>query len=185
MTHQQRRTSPDISLQSKVRPVQLGRTYTFAIHGLGHSGEGVGRVDEFTVFVRYALPGETVTVEIEEVRKNFARGKIVRIEQTDRQRIAPPCLVYEACGGCQLQHLSYAGQLMAKHRMVTDAVQRIGKLDEVNVGDVLGMESPWHYRNKAQFPIGAQGRKIITGCFCSRYAPHCSNRTMPDSAYCQ
>lgn len=154
-------------LQQKVRPVQIGRTYTFAIHGLGHSGEGVGRVEGFTVFVRYALPGETVNAEIEEVRTNFARGRLLKVEQSDPQRVPPPCLVYESCGGCQLQHLSYMGQLKVKQQAVTDATQRIGKLDAVDVKEVLGMEHPWQYRNKAQFPIGRQGKEIVTGCFAT------------------
>ena len=151
----------------KVRPVQLGRTYTFSITGLGHSGEGVGRVEGFTVFVRYALPGETVTAVIDEVRTNFARGRLIRIEVTDPQRVNPQCPVYEACGGCQLQHLSYAGQLEAKYQSVQDSIQRIGKLMDVKIMPVLGMTDPWRYRNKAQFPVGCIGGEIITGCFAA------------------
>ena len=151
----------------KVRPVQLGRTYTFSITGLGHSGEGVGRVEGFTVFVRYALPGETVTAVIDEVRTNFARGRLIRIEVTDPQRVNPQCPVYEACGGCQLQHLSYAGQLEVKRQAVQDSIQRIGKLMDVKTMPVLGMTDPWRYRNKAQFPVGCIGGEIITGCFAA------------------
>ena len=151
----------------KVRPVQLGRTYTFSITGLGHSGEGVGRVEGFTVFVRYALPGETVTAVIDEVRTNFARGRLIRIEVADPQRVNPQCPVYEACGGCQLQHLSYAGQLEVKRQAVQDSIQRIGKLMDVKTMPVLGMTDPWRYRNKAQFPVGCIGGEIITGCFAA------------------
>lgn len=155
------------NLQEKVRPVQAGRTYTFPIDGLGHSGEGVGRCDGFTVFVPHALPGETVTTEITEVRTNFARGRLQQIETANPQRVAPPCPVYESCGGCQLQHLSYAGQLEAKRQSVRDALDRIGKLTAVPVQPVLGMELPWRYRNKAQFPVGWQGRQVVTGCYAS------------------
>ena len=151
----------------KVRPVQLGRTYTFSITGLGHSGEGVGRVEGFTVFVRYALPGETVTAVIDEVRTNFARGRLIRVEVADPQRVNPQCPVYEACGGCQLQHLSYAGQLEVKRQAVQDSIQRIGKLMDVKIMPVLGMTDPWRYRNKAQFPVGCIGGEIITGCFAA------------------
>ena len=156
-----------LNSNEKVRPVQLGRTYTFPITGLGHSGEGVGRAENFTVFVRYALPGETVTVAIEEVRANFARGRLLRVEQADPKRVIPPCPIYEACGGCQLQHLSYAGQLAAKFQSVQDAMQRIGKLTDVKINPVLGMEEPWRYRNKAQFPVGYSGSEIVTGCFAA------------------
>ena len=151
----------------KVRPVQLGRTYTFSINGFGHSGEGVGRIDGFTVFVRYALPGETVTVRIDEVRTNFARGTLVQVDAANPQRVSPPCPVYEACGGCQLQHLSYEGQLAVKRQAVQDALQRIGKLAEVPVQPVLGMTNPWRYRNKAQFPVGRRSDEIVTGCFAA------------------
>jgi 23S rRNA (uracil1939-C5)-methyltransferase len=155
------------NLQEKVRPVQAGRTYTFPIGGLGHSGEGVGRCEGFTVFVSHALPDETVTAEITEVRTNFARGRLQQIETANPQRVVPPCPVYESCGGCQLQHLSYAGQLAAKQQSVRDALDRIGKLTAVAVQPVLGMEQPWRYRNKAQFPVGRQGRQVITGCYAS------------------
>lgn len=149
----------------KVRPVQLGRTYTFAITGLGHSGEGVGRVEDFTVFIRYALPGETVTVMITEVRANFARGRLLSVANPHAQRVEAPCQVYEACGGCQLQHLSYAGQLAVKRQAVSDAMLRIGKLPDAEVKMVLGMDEPWHYRNKAQFPVGRKNGAFVTGCF--------------------
>ena len=75
--------------------------------------------------------------------------------------------MYESCGGCQLQHLSYAGQLAAKQQSVRDALDRIGKLTAVTVQPVLGMEQPWRYRNKAQFPVGRKGRQVITGCYAS------------------
>ena len=155
------------NLQEKVRPVQAGRTYTFPIGGLGHSGEGVGRCEGFTVFVPHALPGETITAEISEVRTNFARGRLLRVDTANPQRVAPPCAVYENCGGCQLQHLSYEGQLAVKQQSVRDALDRIGKLTAAPVQPVLGMEQPWRYRNKAQFPVGWQGRQVITGCYAS------------------
>jgi 23S rRNA (uracil1939-C5)-methyltransferase len=155
------------NLQEKVRPVQAGRTYTFPISGLGHSGEGVGRCEGFTVFVPHSLPGETVTAEINEVRTNFARGILRQVVVANPQRVTPPCPVYESCGGCQLQHLSYAGQLAAKQQSVRDALDRIGKLTAVAVQPVLGMEQPWRYRNKAQFPVGQQGGKVIAGCYAS------------------
>ncbi len=163
MSRQRQASNPN----EKVRPVQLGRTYTFPITGLGHSGEGVGRAEGFTVFVRYALPGETVTARIEEVRTNFARGRLLGVDVANPQRVTPPCPVYEACGGCQLQHLSYEGQLAAKYQSVQDAMQRIGKLTDVSIKPVLGMTDPWRYRNKAQFPVGYNGSEIVAGCYAT------------------
>ena len=167
MSRQKQKGHSQENANQKVRPVQIGRTYPFAIHGLGHSGEGVGRVEGFTVFVPYALPGETVFAEIEEVRANFARGRLIRVDQADPRRVTPACPVYEACGGCQLQHLSYEGQLAAKYRSVADAAARIGKLEKVKIKPVLGMQQPWRYRNKAQFPVGQCGQAVVTGCFAA------------------
>lgn len=146
-------------------PVQIARTYTVDIDSFAHGGEGVGRVDGFTVFVPGALPGETVQVRVDEVRKSFARATVQTVEVESPQRTVPPCPVYQECGGCQLQHLSYAGQLEAKRKMVTDAFSRIGGLPDVKILPVLGSENPWHYRNKAQFPVGWNERILVAGCY--------------------
>lgn len=167
MSRSQKKTPQRENAQQKVRPVQIGRTYPFAIDGLGHSGEGVGRYDGFTVFVPHALPGERITAEIVEVRANFARGRLMTIDHSNSQRVKPLCPVYETCGGCQLQHLSYEGQLAAKHQAVADAAIRIGKLDGVPIKPALGMDYPWRYRNKAQFPVGTRAGQTVTGCFAA------------------
>lgn len=146
-------------------PVKNGERYRIAISGLGHSGEGVGRVGDFTVFVPGALPGEIVDVEIATVKKTYAKGRVAAVLSPSADRRRPPCPVYEQCGGCQLQHLDYAAQLAAKQRQVSDAVSRIGRLDNVTVKPVLAAASPWHYRNKMQAPIGLAGSQIAIGCF--------------------
>ena len=136
------------------------------IAGVGHSGEGVGRYQDLTVFVPQALPGEIVETKITEVKKNYAKGKLVAVKQVSPDRMKPPCPVYEMCGGCQLQHLSYEGQLAIKHRQVHDAVIRIGKLSDVTIHPTLGAVHPWHYRNKMQFPVGTDaGGSIVIGCY--------------------
>lgn len=82
---------------------------TLKVTGLGSSGEGVGKTDGFTVFAHGALADETVEVELEQVKKNYASGKVTAILEASPERVEPLCPVYEACGGCQLQHLNYTG----------------------------------------------------------------------------
>lgn len=146
-------------------PVCKGRTYELQIDRLGTSGEGVGRYENFTVFVPNALPGETVSVIIEEVKNSYARGRIKQILHESVDRVAPLCELYEECGGCQLQHLSYEAQLHAKRAQVVDALIHIGKLPQIPVMETLRAEEPWNYRNKMQFPIGRNSGKIVIGCF--------------------
>ncbi|MDF2876317.1 MAG: rlmCD, partial [Sporomusa sp.] len=146
-------------------PVARGQSYTIEITGLGHSGEGVGRYQDFTVFVPHALPGETVAAVITTVKKTYAVGRLVTVRTPSPHRITPECVVYNQCGGCQLQHVSYEEQLQSKRQQVVDAVTRIGKLPEVVVHPVLGADSPWYYRNKMQFPVGQKNGKLVLGCY--------------------
>jgi 23S rRNA (uracil-5-)-methyltransferase rumA len=146
-------------------PVRKEETYELQIDRLGTSGEGVGRYDNFTVFVPNALPGETVSVVIEEVKNSYACGRIKQILHESVDRVAPLCELYEECGGCQLQHLSYEAQLRAKRAQVVDALTHIGKLPQIPVMETLRAEEPWNYRNKMQFPIGRNSGKIVIGCF--------------------
>ena len=146
-------------------PVRKEETYELQIDRLGTSGEGVGRYDSFTVFVPNALPCETVSVIIEEVKNSYARGRIKQILHESVDRVAPLCELYEECGGCQLQHLSYEAQLHAKRAQVVDALIHIGKLPQIPVMETLRAEKPWNYRNKMQFPIGRNSGKIVIGCF--------------------
>ena len=148
-------------------PVKKGDNIELQIAGLGSSGEGVGRYDGFTVFVHGALPEETVQAEIILVKKNYAIGKLIKIITASPDRVEPVCPVYAECGGCQLQHLSYSGQLRMKQQQVKDALTRIGHLD-TEVLPVIGCSNPWNYRNKMQFPAasGAEG-KISIGCYAA------------------
>ncbi|MBQ3452040.1 MAG: 23S rRNA (uracil(1939)-C(5))-methyltransferase RlmD [Selenomonadaceae bacterium] len=124
------------------------------IHGLGSSGEGVGKLDNLAVFVEGALPGEEVLIEIETRKKNYAVGRLVEVVKNSPERVEPFCPLYKNCGGCQLQHMSYAAQLKWKRQQVVDAVERIGKLGGIKIFETLGMENPLRYRNKMQFPVG-------------------------------
>lgn len=146
-------------------PVQKNGKYTMTIDRLGTNGEGVGRVDNFTVFVPEALAGEKIEAQVDTVKKTYATGKIVRIIEKSPQRVEPQCKLYYTCGGCQLQHLSYEAQLDIKRQQVVDAVERIGGQKNIPILPTLGAENPWNYRNKMQFPVGINDKKIIIGCF--------------------
>lgn len=148
-------------------PVKLGDNIEIQINGLGSSGEGVGKYEGFTVFVKGALPEETVQVKITLVKKSYAVGLLERIITASAERVEPRCPIYAECGGCQLQHLSYKGQLACKRQQVQDALTRIGHLD-IEALPVLGTGAPWNYRNKMQFPaaLNAEGELQI-GCYAA------------------
>ena len=146
-------------------PVRRGQVYEIRIERLGTSGEGVGRYENFTVFVPQALPNERVLTVIEEVKKTYARGRIQKILQESPARVTPLCEIYDECGGCQLQHLSYEEQLHAKRAQVVDALTHIGKLPQILVNETLRADAPWNYRNKMQFPIGLHKGRLVVGCF--------------------
>ena len=146
-------------------PVRRGQVYEIRIERLGTSGEGVGRYENFTVFVPQALPNERVLTVIEEVKKTYARGRIQKILQESPARVTPLCEIYDECGGCQLQHLSYEEQLHAKRAQVVDALTHIGKLPQILVNETLRADDTWNYRNKMQFPIGLHKGRLVVGCF--------------------
>ena len=150
---------------SEMIPVRRGQSYEIQIERLGTSGEGVGRYENFTVFVPQALPNERVLTVIEEVKKTYARGRIHKILQESPNRTTPLCEIYDECGGCQLQHLSYEAQLCAKRAQVMEALAHIGKLPQIPVNETLRADDPWNYRNKMQFPIGLHKNRLVVGCF--------------------
>ena len=145
--------------------VEKNKIYEIEVIGLGSGGEGVGKFEDFTIFVEGALPTEKISAEIIEVKKNYAVGKLIKILRESSERVKPFCPIYENCGGCQLQHLSYAAQLMWKRQQVVDAVERIGKLHGVEIFETLGMQNPLRYRNKMQFPVGHGKKNLIIGCY--------------------
>src|SRR4051812_9526304 len=107
--------------------INLGDSLTVTIHDIAFGGEGVGRVDDFVVFVPFVITGETVEVEITEVKKSFGRAKLKRVVTPSPLRVQPPCPYFGACGGCQYQHISYEEQLRLKHKQIADLFERVGK----------------------------------------------------------
>ncbi len=149
-------------------PVTKNEHYTIPIHALGTKAEGIGKVEEFTVFVEKALPGDVIEARIVKVKKNFAFGKLMTIIEPSPLRVEPKCPIAANCGGCQLQHLAYKGQLDYKTKKVQDALERIGKIEDVEVNPTIGMDNPYNYRNKAQFPVRKENGELRIGFFAPR-----------------
>ena len=131
-------------------------------------GNAVGGLLTFdTTGLDFTLTALFIVLLLEQVKKNYASGKVTAILEASPERVEPLCPVYEACGGCQLQHLNYTGQLKAKEQQVRDALFRIGHLQEVKVLPIIGEEDPWHYRNKMQFPVAFENGILEIGCYAA------------------
>ncbi len=128
--------------------LKLGDKISLTIHDLAFGGEGVGRSEELVVFVPFVIVGETVEVEITELKKNFARARLVRVITPSPERVEPQCRYFGACGGCQYQHISYAEQLRVKQKQIADLFERVGKLSRAVVAPVIGCPQPYAYRNR-------------------------------------
>ncbi|ADH98286.1 23S rRNA (uracil(1939)-C(5))-methyltransferase RlmD [Salisediminibacterium selenitireducens] len=135
---------------------------------LTHDGAGVVKIDGFPVFVKQALPGETIDVKVVKIKKQYGFGKLIKIHVASPERIEPPCPIYNRCGGCSLQHLSYEGQLHEKQKQVMNVMERIGGFTHLTVHPVKGMTDPWRYRNKSQVPVGEEQGRIIAGFYAER-----------------
>jgi 23S rRNA (uracil1939-C5)-methyltransferase len=148
--------------------VEKNKEYVLNITSMGYEGEGVGKIEGFTVFVPEALTGEEVKVKIVKVTKSHAFGKLLDILVPSKSRIKPTCPIYKRCGGCQLQHLSYEAQLKFKELRVRECIERIGKLEGILVHPTLGMKEPYRYRNKVQLPVGEKGGELQVGFYAVR-----------------
>ena len=107
----------------------VGQRCELSISDIAFGGEGVARVGEFVVFVPFVITGELVEAEVTEVKKNFARAKLIRVIGASSERVEAKCPYFMACGGCQYQHISYAEQLRIKHKQISDLFQRVGRLE--------------------------------------------------------
>jgi len=145
--------------------LQVGDKINLAIHDLAFGGEGVGRVDDFVVFVPFVITGEIVEAEITELKKNFARAKLLRIVTPSPERVAPECKYFGACGGCQYQHIEYAAQLRFKHKQIADLFERVGKISPEKIAPVLPCPSPYGYRNRIMIRSQWNGpaKKLVIG----------------------
>ena len=132
------------------------RIYTGTVESYSSEGLGIVRLDGAVVFVPQAVRGETIDLKITKVMKTAAAGEIVKIHKPSPDRAQPECPDYGRCGGCDFQHLTYPEELWAKRQRVQDALTRLGGAD-IRVEEILGAKNPLHYRNKSQYPVGADG----------------------------
>jgi 23S rRNA (uracil1939-C5)-methyltransferase len=160
-------------------PVRKNEEVTVVCEDVTHEGNGVVKIDNYPLFVPYLLPGEKAKVKVIKANKNFGYGKLIELLSRSESRVEPPCNVFYRCGGCQIQHMNYAAQLEMKRNIVKNNLQRIGKISDVPVYPVLGMDEPWRYRNKIQMPVGEKDGKLITGFYQER-----SHRIIPDMDTC-
>ena len=146
---------------------------TVKIEDIGTEGEGIGKLEGFTLFVKDAVMGDVVEARLVKVKKNYAYARLEKVLTSSPLRVKPVCPYHKQCGGCQIQAMSYEAQLQFKENKVKNNLVRIGGFDQIFIESVMesvvGMEQPWHYRNKAQFPVGTdKDGRIITGFYAGR-----------------
>ncbi len=133
---------------------EKNQTYKVYIDAYGCNGEGIARIENTPVFIENALKGEEVEILIVKVLKNFAYGKLLRVLKASPHRTEPICPVFKRCGGCQMLHMAYPEQLRLKKEIVEDCMRKFSGLKDFTVADTVGMlDHPYHYRNKAQYPV--------------------------------
>ena len=136
------------------------------IIALGYNGEGISKDYDKPIFVPYALPDEKVQIKIIFAKKDFYVGKIEKIINQSKFRIAPPCPVFQKCGGCQLQHLEYNEQLKFKQNHVKDCFKKIAN-EDIEVNPTVASNKIYNYRNKFALPIGITDDSICVGMFAN------------------
>ena len=146
---------------------------TLTIEDMGSDGEGIGKVDGFTLFIKDAVIGDQVEAKIIKSKKHYAYARLEKVLQPSPFRVEPKCAYHRQCGGCQLQALSYSEQLHFKEQKIRNNLIRIGGFDAEYIDErmqpIVGMEEPFHYRNKAQYPIGTdRDGNVITGFYAGR-----------------
>ena len=145
-------------------PVTKNDRITVHIEDLTHDGAGVAKVDGYPLFIQGGLPEETAEVHVLKTLKNYGFAKLIKVIEPSPYRVEAPCPVFSECGGCQLQHMTYEGQLKWKESMVRNVMQRIGKID-APVLPVKDMDKPWEYRNKSQIPFDLENGQVVAGFY--------------------
>ena len=156
---------------------QKNDVLTVKIEDMGHDGEGIGKCEGYTLFVKDTVIGDLAEVKVIKAKKNYGYARLMRLIEPSPHRVEPVCPVARPCGGCQLQMLDYAEQLRFKEKKIAGNLQRIGGMTEIPMEPIVGMENPFRYRNKAQFPIGQdRNGKLITGFYAGRTHQIMENR---------
>ena len=154
--------------------VQKNQIFTIDITDMGTEGEGIGHLEDgYTLFVKDALIGDRIQARIVKAKKNYAYARLEKLLKPSPDRIEPRCAFARQCGGCQIQALSYDKQLEFKNRKVRNNLIRIGGFSPELVNTIMeapcGMDQPFYYRNKAQFPVGTdKNGRLIAGFYAGR-----------------
>ena len=147
--------------------VEKNKEYEVQIIDNGYEGEGIAKIDDFTIFIKGAIKGEICKIVITKVNKTFAFGKLLEVMQSSENRAEPDCATYKRCGGCSLRHIQYEETLKIKRDIVQNLVNKSLE-NKITVNDVIGMKSPYNYRNKLQYPVGVnKDGKTVMGVFAS------------------
>ena len=142
---------------------------TLHIEDIGTGGEGIGKADGFTFFVKDAIVGDVIEAKVMKLKKNYGYARLMKVLTPSKDRVEPKCPVARQCGGCQIQEMRYEAQLAFKQKMVQNNLERIGGLSDFEMYPVIGMETPYAYRNKAQFPVGEdKDGNIVIGFYAGR-----------------
>jgi 23S rRNA (uracil1939-C5)-methyltransferase len=138
----------------------MSETFQLVLTAMAHGGSALGRHEGRVIFVPYAIPGETVRVELVEARTRWGRGRLLEVLEPSPHRVEPPCPYFgqDKCGGCQFQHIDYEAQAGYKREVVIDQLGRLGGLPDANVQEIIGAADPWAYRNHVQFHTTPQGQ---------------------------
>jgi len=131
------------------------------VTGLAFGGKGLGRIDDFVVFVSGAVPGDLARIRLTKLKKRYAEGRVEELLVRSSQRVLPRCPAFGECGGCTWQDLTYEAQLSYKAQQVRESLEHLGGLSGFEVRPILGMADPWRYRNRVDFAIG-DGPKGVT-----------------------
>ena len=155
------------------RSYQKNDIVTVTIEDIGNDGEGIGKAEGYTLFVKDAVIGDTVEARITKCKKNYGYARVEKVVTPSSFRVEPKCRFHRQCGGCQIQAMSYDRQLIYKQDKVRGNLIRIGgfasELVDAVTEPIVGMEEPWHYRNKAQYPVGYdKNGNLVTGFYAGR-----------------
>lgn len=139
------------------------------IEDMGSEGEGIGRYNGYALFVKDTAIGDRALVQITKAGKSYGYARLVKLIEPSPYRVTPRCPIAAKCGGCQLQHIDYARQLEFKENKVRSCLMRIGGFSDFYMEPICGMEEPYYYRNKSQFPVGrARDGRILIGFYAGR-----------------
>ncbi len=150
-----------------------GDIFEVEITDIGNDGEGIGKIDGYTLFIKDAVIGDVVKAKIMKAKKNYAYAHLEEVVKKSEYRVEAKCSIARQCGGCQLQNMSYERELLYKQNKVRNNIVRLGGFDAEFVDSIMkpiiGMDEPWEYRNKAQFPVGCdKNGNVVTGFYAGR-----------------